>query len=153
MCLFDTRVPLRVARPARTHPPPAPLRPPPWTLFLPSLPFLSLASSQAHAVNFDTCTQDFFYPVSGTSAASPTVAGIFGLLNEVRAEAGKSPLGFLNPMLYSSGFAANFNDCSSGKNDYCNSPEAFPATAGWDAATGCGSPNYVKLKAAVLALP
>ena len=33
--------------------------------------------------------------VSGTSCASPTAAGIFGLLNDQRAQAGKAPLDFL----------------------------------------------------------
>jgi hypothetical protein len=36
-------------------------------------------------------------PVAGTSCASPTAGGIFGLVNDVRAQAGKPPLGFLNP--------------------------------------------------------
>lgn len=35
--------------------------------------------------------------ISGTSASSPAVAGIFGLLNDVRIEAGLPPLGFVNP--------------------------------------------------------
>ena len=42
---------------------------------------------------------------------------------------------------------------TSGINDYCDSPEAFPATEGWDAASGFGSPNYPVLKALVQTLP
>jgi len=38
-------------------------------------------------------------PVAGTSAASPTAGGIFGLLNDKRLAAGKASLGFLNPLL------------------------------------------------------
>jgi len=105
----------------------------------------------AHAVNFDVCTDNFFYPVAGTSAASPTAAGIFAMLNQVRVDAGKPKLGFLNPFIYQHGEA--FNDITDGKNDYCDDPEAFPATKGWDAATGMGSPNFAKLKTAVSALP
>ena len=106
----------------------------------------------AHAMNFDVCTSDFFYPISGTSAASPTVAGIFAMLDQVREESGKPSLGFLNPLIYTS-MSAHFNDITEGKNDYCDAPEAFPAAPGWDASTGFGSPNFAKLKAAVLALP
>ena len=105
----------------------------------------------AHAVNFDVCTDNFFYPVAGTSAASPTAAGIFAMLNQVRVDAGKPKLGFLNPFIYQNGGV--FNDITKGKNDYCDNPEAFPATKGWDAASGMGSPNFAALKTKVLALP
>ena len=38
--------------------------------------------------------------VSGTSCASPTFAGVVSLLNDLRISAGKSTLGFLNPLVY-----------------------------------------------------
>jgi hypothetical protein len=38
--------------------------------------------------------------VAGTSCATPAVAGIIALLNDVRLQQGKSTLGFLNPWLY-----------------------------------------------------
>ena len=50
--------------------------------------------------------------VSGTSCASPTAAGIFGLLNDLRASANKTSLGFLNPFIYAN--AAAFNDIVKG---------------------------------------
>jgi tripeptidyl-peptidase-1 len=50
--------------------------------------------------------------VSGTSCASPTAAGIFSLLNDVRLQAGQSSLGFLNPLIYEN--AAAFNDITTG---------------------------------------
>merc|ERR1711865_895718 len=37
--------------------------------------------------------------VAGTSCASPAASGIFSLLNDARMQAGKSSLGFLNPMI------------------------------------------------------
>ena len=43
---------------------------------------------------------DLPWPVDGTSCATPTTAGIVSLLNDVRLNAGKSTLGFLNPLLY-----------------------------------------------------
>jgi len=38
--------------------------------------------------------------LDGTSASAPIFAGVVTLLNDARLNAGKSPLGFLNPMLY-----------------------------------------------------
>lgn len=45
--------------------------------------------------------------VAGTSCATPVTAGIVALLNEVRLNKGKTPLGFLNPLLYALGAQAN----------------------------------------------
>jgi subtilase family serine protease len=41
-----------------------------------------------------------FHYSEGTSASTPTVAAMISLLNDARFQAGKSTLGFLNPMLY-----------------------------------------------------
>ena len=38
--------------------------------------------------------------MGGTSAATPTFAGIVSLLNDARAAAGKTPLGNLNQLIY-----------------------------------------------------
>lgn len=46
--------------------------------------------------------------VSGTSASTPVVAGIFALVNDKRLAAGKPTLGFLNPFIYKNPQA--FND-------------------------------------------
>jgi hypothetical protein len=37
---------------------------------------------------------------AGTSCAAPTLASIFTLINEKRTQAGKGPIGFVNPVLY-----------------------------------------------------
>ena len=52
--------------------------------------------------------------------------------------AGKPVLGFLNPMLYSTGGAA-FTDITSGSASGCGTT-GFPAQAGWDAVSGFGTP-------------
>jgi tripeptidyl-peptidase-1 len=102
----------------------------------------------AQAVNFIIVQFSFPLPgVSGTSCASPTAAGIFGLLNDERYSAGKSPMGFLNPFIYQNADA--FNDITKGANGGCNLNPGFPAAKGWDAATGNGTPNYAALKTAV----
>lgn len=42
--------------------------------------------------------------VTVSSAATPIFAAVVALLNNERAQAGKPPLGFLNPWLYAEGF-------------------------------------------------
>ncbi|EKM59772.1 uncharacterized protein PHACADRAFT_250501 [Phanerochaete carnosa HHB-10118-sp] len=94
--------------------------------------------------------------IGGTSAASPTFAGFVSLLNDARIRAGKSPLGFLNPLIYSiganAGLTGAFNDVTTGNNPGCGTP-GFNATTGWDPVTGFGTPNFGVLKDIVLALP
>lgn len=51
----------------------------------------------------------------GTSCSAPVFASVIALLNDQLIAAGKSPLGFLNPFLYSSKGSAAFNDITSGK--------------------------------------
>ena len=73
--------------------------------------------------------------VAGTSASCPVVAGIFAQLNNVRLAAGKPPLGWLNPFIYSN--PSCFNDVSDGSQNNCNAgTQGFAALAGWDPATG-----------------
>lgn len=76
--------------------------------------------------------------VDGTSAATPTAASIFSLVNDALIAAGKKPLGFLNPWLYKYAASA-FNDITSGSALGCNTT-GFPAKSGWDAVTGFGTP-------------
>ena len=86
--------------------------------------------------------------VDGTSCSSPIFASVIALLNDELAKAGKSPLGFLNPLLYSSAGSAALNDVTSGSNPGCNT-NGFPAASGWDPVTGLGTPNYGNLRKAV----
>ena len=86
--------------------------------------------------------------VDGTSCASPTFASVIALLNDRLAAAGKSPLGFLNPFLYSTAGTAALTDITSGSNPGC-STNGFPAKAGWDPVTGLGTPNFSKLLTAI----
>jgi len=92
--------------------------------------------------------------VGGTSCATPTFSGVISLLNDLRLQAGKSSLGFLNPLIYQIAPAnANvFNDVIEGENMGCGHG-GFPAKKGWDAATGWGSPNYALLSKVVTSLP
>jgi len=90
--------------------------------------------------------------VGGTSASSPTFAGIIALINDRLVAAGKPVLGFLNPFLYSS--ASAFTDITIGHNSGFVCPAssvAFDAAVGWDALTGLGSPIFSALLADALA--
>ncbi|KAH9164898.1 subtilisin-like protein [Lactarius sanguifluus] len=80
---------------------------------------------------------------SGTSIATPVVAGIISLLNGWLISVGQDPLGFLNPWLYGRGLAA-LNDITEGSNPGCGT-DGFSAIAGWDPVTGLGTPNFRKM--------
>ncbi|KAI0633617.1 subtilisin-like protein [Trametes polyzona] len=86
--------------------------------------------------------------VEGTSCASPIFASVVALLNDALAAAGRPPLGFLNPFLYSDKGRAALTDITAGSNPGCGT-QGFPAMKGWDPVTGLGTPNYSKLKAAL----
>jgi len=92
-------------------------------------------------------TGGFLTGVYGTSASSPVTAGVFALLNGLRLASGKKPLGYLNPFIYQ--YGSLFNDVTEGENNY-DGEYGFKAIAGWDPATGWGSPDYSKLSVAVL---
>jgi tripeptidyl-peptidase-1 len=88
-------------------------------------------------------------PVGGTSCASPMVAGIMALLNDVVIQKSGKPLGFLNPLLYKMAVECPkcFQDITKGDNvcteDGCSpSCKGFYCAVGWDPVTGWGSPNY-----------
>ncbi|GIC90514.1 S53 family peptidase [Aspergillus udagawae] len=107
------------------------------------------------------------YKSGGTSAACPVFAGIVAMLNDARLRAGKSTLGFLNPLLYSI-LAEGFTDITAGASVGCDgiNPQTgkpvpgggiipyahWNATEGWDPVTGLGVPDFMKLKDLVLSL-
>ena len=90
-----------------------------------------------------------FGGVAGTSASCPVVAGIFSLLNDLRLKAGKSPLGYINPALYST-LSSCFYDVDDGSDNGCKLGQGFTADSGWDPATGLGTPNFDCLADAIL---
>jgi len=93
--------------------------------------------------------------VDGTSASAPASAGLLSLINGHLLAAGKTQLGFLNPLLYAAYEAdpSIFNDIQSGDTkctrDYCMQ-YGYEAGEGWDPIGGLGSINYEKLKQYVL---
>jgi tripeptidyl-peptidase-1 len=89
--------------------------------------------------------------VSGTSASNPVFASMITLINSERMNAGKGPVGFINPTLYSNPDV--LNDVVTGANQGCGVHEAFRATRGWDAVTGLGSPDYERMRRLFMSLP
>lgn len=105
----------------------------------------------AQATNF--CVTPFGCGIAGTSCASPTAAGVIGLLNDLRLQNGKATLGFLNPLLYQN--ADSFFDVTTGASSGgCGlfGGQGWPAAKGWDAVTGLGTPDYQKLAKVVAGL-
>ena len=68
-------------------------------------------------------------------------------LNNVRLSANGASMGWMNPWIYENG-ASVLNDVTSGTNSGGYSG-GFPAIAGWDAATGYGTPNFDAMSAAL----
>jgi tripeptidyl-peptidase-1 len=68
-------------------------------------------------------------PGFGTSYASPIWAAVISFINQERSAAGKSPVGFINPVLYSHPSA--MNDIVGGTNPGCGT-QGFEAVEGWD---------------------
>ena len=73
--------------------------------------------------------------IGGTSAVAPLWAGLLALMNQ---SLGKN-VGYLNPLLYTTGVEGTMHDVTAGSNG------AYSAGAGWDACTGLGSPDGTEL--------
>jgi tripeptidyl-peptidase I len=97
-------------------------------------------------------SNDVLWLIAGTSASAPVFASMIAKINDARLAVGKCSVGFLNPVLYGRGRTA-LSDVTLGWNAGCGVEEAFGATAGWDAVTGLGSPNFEKLLELYLSLP
>ncbi len=89
------------------------------------------------------CSSTGWITVGGTSAAAPLWAGSTALINEYLQKQQKSRIGFANPVLYGLENATQqfppFHDVSSGTNLY------YPATSGYDEASGWGSPDIYNI--------
>jgi len=99
-------------------------------------------------------SQGGWSPVGGTSAATPTVAGVAAYLNDQSYKATGKPLGFMNTLLYQMHKEAPeaFTDVTIGDNrcteDGCfASCKGYKAAKGWDPVTGLGTPVADKMLA------
>ena len=106
-----------------------------------------------------------YYIIGGTSAASPQLAGVVALANQVRQQEGKQPIGYLNPVLYQLPASA-FNDTVpltfgtgagvttlDSNQQYGTTIQGMLTSSGWDLTTGWGSPNVPLFVAGLAAAP
>ena len=98
---------------------------------------------------WDLYTSGALTVAAGTSAATPFWAATTALIAEYAGLHRAGPLGFVDPMLYTLAAGRQrvhaFHDITIGTNRY------YPATPGWDFATGLGSPQVANLAQAVVA--
>ena len=87
--------------------------------------------------------------VGGTSASTPFWAGTMALIEQYARQHGVPRLGFIDPVLYALAATPQryppFHDVTVGANRF------YPATKGWDFATGLGSPDVYNLARDVVA--
>ena len=109
------------------------------------LPDIALHASpidHGHIVYCTTsaCGERGWTTFGGTSAAAPLMAGIVADVNQYSRAHGGQRLGFANPFLYDRlrQHRAVFRDVTVG-NNHLYGPGRYPATAGYDLATGIGS--------------
>lgn len=92
--------------------------------------------------------------VGGTSATTPTWAGIVAIINQASQSDGSGPINALLYRLaqrqYGGSGAAVFHDVVSGDNG-SGGTIGFSATPGYDLATGLGSPDVERLVGALTA--
>lgn len=83
-----------------------------------------------------------WYDIGGTSLASPQVAALVAIADQLN----HGGLGLINPALYKMAtgpdYAADFFDVTTGNNGaFAPDVPGFPATTGWDPVTGLGTPD------------
>ncbi len=91
-------------------------------------------------------------PIGGTSGSSPFVASSTALVSAIERSAGRPPVGFANPWLYSAPYRT-FYDIRGGDNQLAfalpdgrtNILACCEATRGYDMASGLGAPLFNRL--------
>jgi len=87
--------------------------------------------------------------IGGTSLATPIWAAMTTLIDDASSSCQAHPIGFVNPALYkyAAGSPADFNDITVGNNANGNPALKghYPATKGYDMATGLGTPEAANL--------
>ncbi|WYZ40511.1 hypothetical protein EsH8_IV_000852 [Colletotrichum jinshuiense] len=117
----------------------------------------------AHSASppFAIVNADKLIGTGGTSASTPLVAGLVGLLNDARIRVGQPTMGFMNPWLYKRGFKG-LTDVTTGVAQGCGGVDlqsgrplqgagvipfaSWNGTQGWDPVTGLGLPNFEEMK-------
>lgn len=104
----------------------------------------------ANGYQYSVYSGEINQPFSGTSGASPMVAGVIALINGQRLAQKKRTVGFINPVLYA--HPEIMNDVVRGSSPGCNTT-GFGTEQGWDPVTGLGTPNFPAMAALWSSLP
>ena len=103
----------------------------------------ALVSSILIYESFDPTATPGWVIIGGTSAAAPQWAAIDAIANQA-----DGALGFLTPRLYQvytdGSYSSAFHDITAGDNSW-SGITGYNAAAGWDAATGLGTPDVANL--------
>jgi subtilase family serine protease len=103
-----------------------------------------------------------WYSMGGTSVGPPIYAGIVAVANQIRQGTGNTPrpVGYINDWIYSQYTTAQatrtppFHDVVGGNNAFLPSGSSgYSAVAGYDLATGLGTPNTNNLLNVLVAKP
>jgi subtilase family serine protease len=95
-----------------------------------------------------------WYDIGGTSLSTPQWAGLAAIGAQMKGHG----LGLINPALYQlasnpATYADDFYDVATGNTNQADpSIPGYPATTGWDAVTGLGTPNAANLLPDLIAL-
>jgi kumamolisin len=123
---------------------------------VPDVAALASPDTGSPTAGYDVFLQGSWTQEGGTSAATPLWAAVVELCNEYAIQQGLSGNGFVNPTLYNlaagtPGFAP-LHDVTTGDNDPApafgdpkHNPIFYPATSGYDLASGLGSPDAYNL--------
>ncbi|HTC20880.1 MAG TPA: hypothetical protein VK859_08530, partial [bacterium] len=110
-----------------------------------NLPDVSMIADNIFNIAFNG---QYIGPVGGTSAATPLWASVMALINQQAFNQGLPSVGFANYALYTLATtnSGDFNSITLGTNGGYEGPvygynPGFPAVAGYNLATGLGSPN------------
>jgi kumamolisin len=90
------------------------------------------------------------YTVGGTSWGAPTWAAFCAMINQARANLGRTSLGLLGPNIYPLNDTTSFRDIITGSN---GPNEVYSAGPGYDLCTGLGVPSVATLIQALIASP
>lgn len=108
------------------------------------------------AVGVDAQGLQYWGRIAGTSGAAPVWAAIAAHADSSLQCAADGPVGFLNPALYKAKGSNAFTDVTTGNNVLAASGYIgglYQATAGYDLATGLGTPNAGTLTDVLCAAP
>ncbi len=108
-------------------------------------PFAIYCSIGSGSSSSNLCDPTGWTGLGGTSAAAPIWAALFALADASPSCQKSGTVGFANPALYAlasgSGYSGAFSDITSGANDLTGGNGGrYPATVGYDLASGLGTP-------------